>query len=66
MNFGFSCMCLLLEASLYFFVFFYLDCSAGIGVLNMAAQAASRIAGNTGASPNHQFYLLDKDVWFCT
>ncbi|CBI40291.3 hypothetical protein VitviT2T_023974 [Vitis vinifera] len=35
--------------------------SAGIGVLNMAAQAASRIAGNTGASPNHQFYLLDKD-----
>lgn len=35
--------------------------SAGIGVLNMAAQAASRMAGNTGASPNHQFYLLDKD-----
>lgn len=36
-------------------------CSAGLGVLNMAIQAVSRISGS-GADPH--FFLLDKDVWY--
>lgn len=36
-------------------------CSAGLGVLNMALQAVSRMAGPV-ADPH--FFLLDKDVWF--
>ncbi|KAL2892271.1 NAD-dependent malic enzyme 59 kDa isoform mitochondrial [Bienertia sinuspersici] len=35
--------------------------SAGLGVLNMAVQEVSRIAGAHGVTPKHQFYLIDKD-----
>ncbi|XP_021717519.1 LOW QUALITY PROTEIN: NAD-dependent malic enzyme 59 kDa isoform, mitochondrial-like [Chenopodium quinoa] len=35
--------------------------SAGIGVLNMAVQAVSRMAGANGLPSDHQFYLIDKD-----
>ncbi|XP_057531671.1 NAD-dependent malic enzyme 59 kDa isoform, mitochondrial [Amaranthus tricolor] len=35
--------------------------SAGLGVLNMAVQAISRMAGANGVCPKHQFYLIDKD-----
>lgn len=35
--------------------------SAGIGVLNMAVKAVSRMAGANGIPDNHQFYLIDKD-----
>lgn len=36
--------------------------SAGLGVLKQAVQAVSRMAGNSEAAANSQFYLLDKDV----
>lgn len=40
--------------------------SAGLGVLTMAVQAVSRMAGANGIPSNHQFYLIDKDVrFFC-
>ena len=39
--------------------------SAGLGVLNMAVQAISRMAGANGVCPKHQFYLIDKDVSLC-
>ncbi|XP_075670732.1 NAD-dependent malic enzyme 59 kDa isoform, mitochondrial [Castanea sativa] len=35
--------------------------SAGLGVLNMAAQAVSRMSGNGEAAVKKQFFLLDKD-----
>ncbi|KAL8162513.1 hypothetical protein V2J09_014002 [Rumex salicifolius] len=35
--------------------------SAGLGVINMAVQAVSRMSGTKGATSNHQFYILDKD-----
>ncbi|KAH7522652.1 hypothetical protein FEM48_Zijuj07G0161500 [Ziziphus jujuba var. spinosa] len=35
--------------------------SAGLGVLTMAMQAASRMAGVNGTAANNQFYLIDKD-----
>ncbi|KAK3434829.1 hypothetical protein EUGRSUZ_D02251 [Eucalyptus grandis] len=35
--------------------------SAGLGVLKQAVQAVSRMAGNSEAAANSQFYLLDKD-----
>ncbi|KAL9228941.1 hypothetical protein vseg_004467 [Gypsophila vaccaria] len=35
--------------------------SAGIGVLNMAVRAVTRMAGANGIQDNHQFYLIDKD-----
>ncbi|KAH9604416.1 hypothetical protein KSS87_021108 [Heliosperma pusillum] len=35
--------------------------SAGIGVLNMAVQAVSRMARINGIADKHQFYLIDKD-----
>lgn len=35
--------------------------SAGLGVLNMAVQAVSRMAAKIGTPTNHQFFLLDKD-----
>ncbi|KAH7690829.1 malate dehydrogenase (decarboxylating) protein [Dioscorea alata] len=35
--------------------------SAGIGVLNMAKQAVSRMLGNEYSEENNQFWLLDKD-----
>ncbi|GMH00533.1 hypothetical protein Nepgr_002372 [Nepenthes gracilis] len=35
--------------------------SAGLGVLNMAIQAVSRMAKDSGVAAKHQFYLLDKD-----
>ncbi|EEF50488.1 NAD-dependent malic enzyme 59 kDa isoform, mitochondrial [Ricinus communis] len=35
--------------------------SAGLGVLNMAIQAVSRMSGNNEASVNNNFFLLDKD-----
>lgn len=40
--------------------------SAGLGVLSMAAQAASRMAGNCETAATNQFFLVDKDVGFCT
>ncbi|KAH7577881.1 hypothetical protein JRO89_XS01G0311100 [Xanthoceras sorbifolium] len=36
--------------------------SAGLGVLSMAVQAASRMAGNSEAVTRNQFFLIDKDV----
>jgi len=47
---------------MYFFPFFLLAFSAGLGVLNMAAQAVSRMSGNGEAAVKKQFFLLDKDV----
>ncbi|KAL5796241.1 hypothetical protein ACOSQ2_001061 [Xanthoceras sorbifolium] len=35
--------------------------SAGLGVLSMAVQAASRMAGNSEAVTRNQFFLIDKD-----
>lgn len=35
--------------------------SAGLGVLKMAVQAVSRMAGANGIAAKHQFYLIDKD-----
>ncbi|KAL9245339.1 hypothetical protein vseg_019002 [Gypsophila vaccaria] len=35
--------------------------SAGLGVLNMAVRAVSRMAGASGIPDTHQFYLIDKD-----
>ncbi|XP_022156123.1 NAD-dependent malic enzyme 59 kDa isoform, mitochondrial [Momordica charantia] len=35
--------------------------SAGLGVLNMAVQAVSRMAGNTNSTARNQFFLIDKD-----
>ncbi|OAY62329.1 NAD-dependent malic enzyme 2, mitochondrial isoform X1 [Manihot esculenta] len=35
--------------------------SAGLGVLNMAIQAVSRMAGKNEAAVKNQFFLLDKD-----
>ncbi|XP_057980038.1 NAD-dependent malic enzyme 59 kDa isoform, mitochondrial isoform X2 [Malania oleifera] len=35
--------------------------SAGLGVLNMGVQAASRMAGNNETAARNQFFLLDKD-----
>ncbi|KAK9757981.1 hypothetical protein RND81_01G198400 [Saponaria officinalis] len=35
--------------------------SAGLGVLNMAVRAVTRMAGANGIPDNHQFYLIDKD-----
>ncbi|KAF3441298.1 hypothetical protein FNV43_RR15211 [Rhamnella rubrinervis] len=35
--------------------------SAGLGVLTMAAQAASRMAGSNGVVEKNQFFLIDKD-----
>ncbi|XP_074273033.1 NAD-dependent malic enzyme 59 kDa isoform, mitochondrial-like [Silene latifolia] len=35
--------------------------SAGIGVLNMAVWAVTRMAGANGIQDKHQFYLIDKD-----
>ncbi|KAH9618246.1 hypothetical protein KSS87_001650 [Heliosperma pusillum] len=35
--------------------------SAGIGVLNMAVRAVTRMAGANGIQDKHQFYLIDKD-----
>lgn len=42
--------------------FFCLTLSAGIGVLNMAKQAVSRMLGSEYSEENNQFWLLDKDV----
>lgn len=58
-----SCLIILY---IYFFPFFLLAFSAGLGVLNMAAQAISRMSGNGEAAVKKQFFLLDKDVWFYT
>lgn len=38
--------------------------SAGLGVLKMAVEAVSRMAGNSETVAKNQFFLLDKDVWF--
>lgn len=38
------------------------DFSAGLGVLNMAIQAVSRMAGNNDSTARNQFFLIDKDV----
>lgn len=38
------------------------DFSAGLGVLNMAVQAVSRMAGNSDSTARNQFFLIDKDV----
>lgn len=38
--------------------------SAGIGVLNVAKQAALKILGDNENMENNQFWLLDKSVWF--
>uniref|UniRef100_A0A0A0K8V8 Malic enzyme n=1 Tax=Cucumis sativus TaxID=3659 RepID=A0A0A0K8V8_CUCSA len=35
--------------------------SAGLGVLNMAIQAVSRMAGNNDSTARSQFFLIDKD-----
>ncbi|XP_004306814.1 PREDICTED: NAD-dependent malic enzyme 59 kDa isoform, mitochondrial [Fragaria vesca subsp. vesca] len=35
--------------------------SAGLGVLSMAVQAVSRMAGTSGAAAKNPFFLLDKD-----
>ncbi|KAL4015408.1 hypothetical protein IC575_027655 [Cucumis melo] len=35
--------------------------SAGLGVLNMAIQAVSRMAGNNDSTARNQFFLIDKD-----
>ncbi|KAJ0054367.1 hypothetical protein Pint_00375 [Pistacia integerrima] len=35
--------------------------SAGLGVLNMAVQAMSRVSGNSETAAKNQFFLLDKD-----
>ncbi|XP_038878987.1 NAD-dependent malic enzyme 59 kDa isoform, mitochondrial [Benincasa hispida] len=35
--------------------------SAGLGVLNMAVQAVSRMAGNSDSMARNQFFLIDKD-----
>lgn len=35
--------------------------SAGLGVLNMAVQAVSRMAGNSDSTARNQFFLIDKD-----
>lgn len=45
-----------------YFPFFVLAFSARLGVLNMAAQAVSRMSGNGEAAVKKQFFLLDKDV----
>lgn len=39
-----------------------LDFSAGLGVLNMAVQALSRMAGNSDLTARNQFFLIDKEV----
>ena len=45
-----------------YFPFFVLAFSAGFDVLNMAAQAISRMSGNRKAAVKKQVFLLDKDV----
>lgn len=48
---------------LYYFSFsFFPAYSAGLGVLNMAIQALSRMSGNNEMAAKNQCYLLDKDV----
>lgn len=44
----------------------FLAFSAGLGVLKMAVQAASRMAGNNDPCAKNLFFLLDKDVRFYT
>ncbi|KAL1086608.1 hypothetical protein V6Z11_D08G125700 [Gossypium hirsutum] len=39
--------------------------SAGLGVLSMAVQAVVRMTGNADTAAQN-FFLLDKDVQFCT
>lgn len=45
-------------------MFFCLTCSAGLGVLNMAVQAVSKMSGCSETEAKSQFFLLDKDVCF--
>jgi len=43
---------------------FFLDCSAGLGVLKMAIKAVAKISGCSDLAAKSQFYLIDKDVCF--
>ena len=57
-----SCLIILYIYIYIYFPFFFLAFNAGLGVLNMAAQAVSRMSGNGEAAVKKQFFLLDKDV----
>jgi len=47
-----------------YMIFFCPTCSAGLGVLNMAVQAVSRMSGCSETAAKSQFFLIDKNVCF--
>ncbi|KAJ6389187.1 hypothetical protein OIU77_027516 [Salix suchowensis] len=53
-------MCLF--SVLFFLLSFCSPYSAGLGVLNMAIEALSRMSGNNEMAVKNKCYLLDKDV----
>lgn len=55
-------LCCLSFGAVLILLFIPTSFSAGLGVLSMAVQAVSRMAGTSGAAAKNPFFLLDKDV----